>query len=65
MSDGNHRSYQPGGSSGFNGSADPLSDASACLRDAALMQRLGVSRDAGFEVVVYPDRLLDQCGPRL
>ncbi|KAL1969191.1 hypothetical protein VTN77DRAFT_445 [Rasamsonia byssochlamydoides] len=35
--------YQPGGSSGFNGSADPLSDKDACLRDAALMQRLGIN----------------------
>ncbi|KAJ9643825.1 Glycolipid anchored surface protein 4 precursor [Knufia peltigerae] len=37
--------YQPGGSSGFNpGSGiDPLSDASVCLRDAVLMQRLGVN----------------------
>ncbi|KIX92876.1 uncharacterized protein Z520_11352 [Fonsecaea multimorphosa CBS 102226] len=37
--------YQPGGSSGFNpGSGlDPLSDADICLRDAVLMQRLGVN----------------------
>ncbi|KAK5560849.1 Glycolipid anchored surface protein 4 precursor [Exophiala xenobiotica] len=37
--------YQPGGSSGFDpGSGiDPLSDASVCLRDAVLMQRLGVN----------------------
>ncbi|KIW63970.1 hypothetical protein PV04_08930 [Phialophora macrospora] len=37
--------YQPGGSSGFNpGSGiDPLSDADVCLRDAVLMQRLGVN----------------------
>ncbi|KAJ9613133.1 Glycolipid anchored surface protein 4 precursor [Cladophialophora chaetospira] len=37
--------YQPGGSSGFNpGSGiDPLSDANVCLRDAVLMQRLGVN----------------------
>ena len=35
--------YQPGGQSGYNpGSGiDPLSDGSVCLRDAALMQRLG------------------------
>ncbi len=35
--------YQPGGSSGYNpdSGVDPLSDASVCLRDAALMQRLG------------------------
>ncbi|KAI9744952.1 MAG: hypothetical protein M1818_001879 [Claussenomyces sp. TS43310] len=35
--------YQPGGSSGFNPGSDPLSDSSACLRDAALMQMLGVN----------------------
>ena len=35
-------SYQPGGSSGFSATEDPLSDADACLRDAALMQNLGV-----------------------
>ena len=35
--------YQPGGSSGYNPASgvDPLSDGSVCLRDAALMQRLG------------------------
>ncbi|RMZ77724.1 hypothetical protein DV738_g4278, partial [Chaetothyriales sp. CBS 135597] len=37
--------YQPGGSSGFNpgSGVDPLSNASVCLRDATLMQRLGVN----------------------
>lgn len=35
--------YQPGGSSGFNNGADPLSDGKTCLRDAALMQQLGVN----------------------
>lgn len=36
--------YQPGGSAGFGpGFGDPLSNPPACLRDAALMQRLGVS----------------------
>ncbi|KAL9109222.1 MAG: hypothetical protein Q9227_006147 [Pyrenula ochraceoflavens] len=40
-----YNSYQPGGSSGFNpGSGiDPLSDADVCLRDATLMQKLGVN----------------------
>jgi hypothetical protein len=35
--------YQPGGSSGYDPSSgiDPLSDGDVCLRDAALMQRLG------------------------
>lgn len=39
------RSYQPGGAAGFDpGSGiDPLSDADVCLRDAILMQRLGVN----------------------
>ncbi|PQE30932.1 glycoside hydrolase family 72 protein [Rutstroemia sp. NJR-2017a WRK4] len=37
--------YQPGGSSGYNpgSGVDPLSDGSVCLRDAALMQKLGVN----------------------
>ena len=35
--------YQPGGSSGFTGNGDPLSDADTCLRDAALMQRMGIN----------------------
>ncbi|KAJ5352755.1 CAZyme family GH72 [Penicillium brevicompactum] len=35
--------YQPGGSSGFTSKKDPLSDADVCLRDAALMQRLGIN----------------------
>ncbi len=37
-------SYQPGGSSGFdpNSNSDVLSDGTACVRDAALLQMLGV-----------------------
>lgn len=37
--------YQPGGSSGYNpeSGVDPLSNGDVCLRDAALMQRLGVN----------------------
>ncbi|KAL2444023.1 1,3-beta-glucanosyltransferase gel2 [Exophiala dermatitidis] len=37
--------YQPGGSSGFDpgSGVDPLSNSSVCLRDAVLMQRLGVN----------------------
>ncbi|PGH29088.1 hypothetical protein GX50_08160 [[Emmonsia] crescens] len=37
--------YQPGGSAGYNqeSGADPLSDGDICLRDAALLQRLGVN----------------------
>ena len=35
--------YQPGGSSGYGTTqSDPLSNATACLRDAVLMQELGV-----------------------
>lgn len=36
--------YQPGGQSAFGNGQDPLSDPTACLRDAALMQQLGVVR---------------------
>lgn len=38
-------SYQPGGSSGFipGSGIDPLSDGELCLRDAALMQMLGIN----------------------
>lgn len=38
------RSYQPGGSSGYkpDSGKDPLSNADDCLRDAVLLQRLGV-----------------------
>ncbi|KAL8915968.1 MAG: hypothetical protein Q9172_006536 [Xanthocarpia lactea] len=37
--------YQPGGSAGFiaGSGVDPLSNGTFCLRDAALMQRLGVN----------------------
>ena len=35
--------YQPGGSSAFTGNGDPLSDPASCLRDAALMQQLGIN----------------------
>ncbi|BDD62338.1 1 3-beta-glucanosyltransferase gel2 [Monascus purpureus] len=35
--------YQPGGSSGFDGKSDPLSNGTSCLRDAAIMQHLGVN----------------------
>lgn len=35
--------YQPGGQSGFSKKKDPLSDPETCLRDAALMQRLGIN----------------------
>ncbi|KAI5310895.1 hypothetical protein KEM55_003520 [Ascosphaera atra] len=35
--------YQPGGSAGYTSKKDPLSNADSCLRDAALMQKLGVN----------------------
>ncbi|KAI9732336.1 MAG: hypothetical protein M1834_001543 [Cirrosporium novae-zelandiae] len=35
--------YQPGGSSGYSASKDPLSNGTACLRDAIIMQKLGVN----------------------
>ena len=36
--------YQPGGQDAYGtGAGDPLSDAKACLRDAALMQDLGIN----------------------
>ncbi|KAL8714308.1 MAG: hypothetical protein Q9220_001639 [cf. Caloplaca sp. 1 TL-2023] len=37
--------YQPGGSAGFIAGSgnDPLSNGTSCLRDAALMQRLGIN----------------------
>ncbi|PGH14526.1 hypothetical protein AJ79_03019 [Helicocarpus griseus UAMH5409] len=37
--------YQPGGASAYNeeNKSDPLSDGDICLRDAALLQRLGVN----------------------
>lgn len=37
--------YQPGGSSGYDTARgiDPLSDGSECLRDATLMQNLGIN----------------------
>ena len=38
-------SYQPGGSDAFSATADtdPLSNGTSCLRDAALMQQLGIN----------------------
>jgi hypothetical protein len=40
--------YQPGGQASYkpNEGKDVLSDADVCLRDAAVMQRLGVSAGA-------------------
>lgn len=37
--------YQPGGSAGYNPALgfDPLSNGTSCMRDAALMQMLGIN----------------------
>ncbi|KAI9836392.1 MAG: hypothetical protein M1819_001422 [Sarea resinae] len=53
--------YQPGGSSGYNpGSGiDPLSNGTACLRDAALMQTLGINTIRMYNV--DPSINHDQC----
>ncbi|KAF8852079.1 glycoside hydrolase family 72 protein [Acephala macrosclerotiorum] len=53
--------YQPGGSSGYNPASgvDPLSDGGVCLRDAALMQRLGVNAIRVYNV--DPDLNHDMC----
>lgn len=53
--------YQPGGSSGYNpgSGVDPLSDGAVCLRDAALMQRLGVNAIRVYNV--DPDLNHDMC----
>lgn len=53
--------YQPGGSAGFMPASgiDPLSNATSCLRDAAIMQM------AGFNLIrvynVDPDINHDEC----
>lgn len=51
--------YQPGGSSGFNGTADPLSDSASCLRDAALMQYLGINSIRVYNLA--PSANHDEC----
>lgn len=51
--------YQPGGSSGFDGTADPLSDADTCLRDAIIMQQLGVNTIRVYNL--SPDLNHDEC----
>lgn len=51
------RSYQPGGSSGYkpDSGKDPLSNADDCLRDATLLQRLGVR--SMLYLIMIPMRL--------
>ncbi|KAH8427152.1 1,3-beta-glucanosyltransferase gel2 [Aspergillus melleus] len=51
--------YQPGGSSGMSKTEDPLSDPKACLRDAALMQNLGVNTIRIYNL--YPGLDHDEC----
>jgi hypothetical protein len=51
--------YQPGGSSGFDGTSDPLSEPDACLRDAAIMQVLGVNTVRIYNI--NPDLNHDEC----
>ncbi|KXL51075.1 glycoside hydrolase family 72 protein [Acidomyces richmondensis BFW] len=52
--------YQPGGQAAYGtGVGDPLSDPSACLRDAALMQNLGVNTIRCYNVA--PNLNHDEC----
>lgn len=53
--------YQPGGSSGYmpGSGIDPLSNATSCLRDAALMQQLGVNTIRSYNL--DPDINHDEC----
>ncbi|AEO61965.1 glycoside hydrolase family 72 protein [Thermothelomyces thermophilus ATCC 42464] len=53
--------YQPGGSAGYDKAAgrDPLSDPDICLRDAALLQILGVNTIRVYNV--NPDVNHDEC----
>ncbi|KAL2024277.1 hypothetical protein VTK56DRAFT_8759 [Thermocarpiscus australiensis] len=53
--------YQPGGSAGYDKAAgrDPLSDKDICMRDAALLQILGVNTIRVYNV--NPDLNHDEC----
>ncbi|OAA60937.1 beta-glucanosyltransferase gel2 [Niveomyces insectorum RCEF 264] len=53
--------YQPGGSAGYQPAAgfDPLSDGTKCLRDAALMQILGINAIRVYNL--DPDLNHDEC----
>lgn len=53
--------YQPGGSSGYKPESgqDPLTNGDICLRDAALMQRLGVNAIRVYNV--DPSLNHDEC----
>jgi hypothetical protein len=52
-------SYQPGGSSGVTDTSDPLTDGDACLRDAILLQRLGVNTIRVYNLIA--DLNHDEC----
>lgn len=53
--------YQPGGSAGYNpkSGSDPLSHKDACLRDAAIMQVLGINAIRVYNL--DPDINHDEC----
>lgn len=51
--------YQPGGSAGFVGHYDPLSDPHTCARDIFLFQQLGVNTVRVYSV--NPDLNHDEC----
>lgn len=53
--------YQPGGSAGYKveEGKDPLTDVDACMRDAALMQVLGVNTVRVYNL--NPDANHDEC----
>lgn len=53
--------YQPGGSAAYDPKTgkDPLTDADACLRDAALMQALGINAIRVYNL--NPDANHDEC----
>lgn len=48
-----------GGSSAYNPGSDPLSDGSTCLRDAAIMQRLGINAIRVYNL--DPNIVHDEC----
>ncbi|KAL4928652.1 1,3-beta-glucanosyltransferase gel2 [Aspergillus undulatus] len=51
--------YQPGGTSAVDGKSDPLSERDECLRDAALMQQLGVNTIRIYNLA--PELNHDEC----
>ena len=51
--------YQPGGSEAFGKGSDPLSNGTLCLRDAALMQPLGINLIRVYNL--DPNLNHDQC----